>query len=572
MQLKTNILDPFSRLGLSQEDVAKRYTEYSSLEAQRWQELEALGVYSWSDVWEHTVKQQPNRFIIREVGSAQAWTYQALDQAANKIAEWAVSTQEQFIGVNQSNTAVLLATVLGLAKVGITAVLFNTREPISKLSDLAHRSGVKLGLGKMIPGIKTHDPAQILARSSPASVFKEYRQKIKLSDPAVIIFTSGTSGRSKPALFSHRRMIGAGIAWSLRTGMTSDSCCYITLPLYHGNGLAVAFASCVEAGACAVVRDRFSVRAFLSDVRQYQCDAAVYIGELWRYLMTQAPQSDDANNPLRVIFGNGLTSPLWESVQERFGIERVVEHYGATEMPASALTNWTNRPGYCGFIPPEHPDAANIVLVDDIGQPVAIGEVGQALLRVPSNHYRGYLDPTLDKDKIWRDLLEPGDLWWKSGDLLCRDADGFFTFVDRVGDSFRWKGENVATIEVEEAILATGWVQEAVVYGVPLPHASGKIGMASLLPKQSLDRDILDILISRLIELLPLYAIPHFLRLASAQHETTSTLKIRKAALVAEGFQQINTCPHFILHKGRYVSLTRHHLLALESGDLLPGF
>ncbi len=567
-----DVLNPSSRLGLSQKNLAKRYTEYSYLETQRWQGLEALGVHSWADVWEQTVNQQPERFIIQEVGAPQAWTYRALDQAAAQIAQWAVSTQEQFIGVNQSNSAVLLATVLGLAKAGITAVLFNTREPISKLSELAHRSGVKLVLGNMIPGIETHDPTQILARSCPGKFSPEYRQKIKLSDPAVIIFTSGTSGRSKPALFSHRRMIGAGIAWSLRTGMTFDTCCYITLPLYHGNGLAVAFASCVEAGACAVVRNRFSVRAFLSDIRQYQCDAAVYIGELWRYLINQAPQLDDADNPLRVIFGNGLTSPLWESVLERFGIEHVVEHYGATEMPGSALTNWTNRPGYCGFIPPEHPDAANIVLVDDKGQPVVINEVGQALLRVPGNQYRGYLDPRLDEDKVWRDLLEPGDLWWKSGDLLCRDPDGFFTFVDRVGDSFRWKGENVATIEVEEAILATGLVHEAVVYGVPIPNASGKIGMASLLPKQSLDRDGLDILLARLIEQLPLYAIPHFLRLASAKHETTSTLKIRKAYLVAEGFQQIDTCPHFILHKGRYVCLTRDHFTALESGDLLPGF
>ena len=151
-------------------------------------------------------------------------------------------------------------------------------------------------------------------------------------------------------------------------------------------------------------------------------------------------------------------------VLERFGIERVVEHYGATEMPASALTNWTGRPGYCGFIPPGHPDTDNVVLVDEKFKVVAPGEVGEALLRVPGNIYRGYLDPQLDENKLWRNLFESGDLWWRSGDLLSRDTEGFFMFVDRMGDSFRWKGENVSCVEVEEAILSTGKVREAVVY------------------------------------------------------------------------------------------------------------
>jgi acyl-CoA synthetase (AMP-forming)/AMP-acid ligase II len=550
-----------------------QYIQYASAERQRWKYLAALGVNTWADAWEQAVHKWSGRPIVQEVSSTEGWTYQELDRAADKIAELALSTHQKYIGVHQNNSAIFLATVLGLAKAGIVAVLFNVREPAEKLSTLAKNLGIKIAIGKPIPSVETYDPNLILERPWPGRVSAEHRHQVTINDPVVIIFTSGTRGGSKPALFSHRRMIGAGIAWSLRTNMSSESRCYITLPLYHGNGLAVAFSSCVEAGACAVVRDRFSVRAFLSDVRTYNCDSVVYIGELWRYLSNSPQQPDDAKNPLRVIFGNGLTSDLWETVIERFGIEQVVEHYGATEMPASALTNWTRRPGYCGFIPPDHQDANNVVLVNEQGKVVAPGEVGEALLRVPGNIYRGYLDPKLDEDKVWRDLFEPGDLWWRSGDLLCRDADGFFIFIDRMGDTFRWKGENVSCLEVETAILSTGKIREAVVYGVPIPGASGKAGMASLLPIESLEEgEELDDLLTPLQELLPPYAIPHIVRLVDRHHEITSTMKIIKAHRAAEGFKQIDKYSHFILLKGRYVRLTRDRLWQLESGKLTLGF
>lgn len=553
--------------------MVEKYNKYANYETKRWQDLAEQNVKSWADVWEKSVDRWSECQIVHQVGCISPWTYQELDRAADKIAEWAISLNQKYIGVNQNNSAIFLATVLGLAKAGVVAVLFNVRESEQKLSTLAVNSGVKITIGQPIPSIKTYNPNLILESLWSGGTSAEHRRQVTLDDPAVIIFTSGTSGRSKPALFSHRRMIGAGIAWSLRTGMSSDSKCYITLPLYHGNGLAVAFSSCVEAGACAVVRDRFSVRAFLSDVRTYNCDSVVYIGELWRYLSQTPQQLDDSKNPVQVIFGNGLTFPLWDMVLERFGIERVVEHYGATEMPASALTNWTGRPGYCGFIPPGHPDTDNVVLVDEKFKVVAPGEVGEALLRVPGNIYRGYLDPQLDENKLWRNLFESGDLWWRSGDLLSRDTEGFFMFVDRMGDSFRWKGENVSCVEVEEAILSTGKVREAVVYGVSIPGESGKVGMASILPIECLQEgQTLNDFLYQLQELLPSYGVPHIIRLVEQHHETTSTMKIIKANLQIEGFKQIEKYPHFILYQGRYVRLTRDLLSALELGRLNLGF
>jgi len=554
-------------------DFYQKYTNISYREKQRWQELKSLEVHTWADVWELSVDNNPFSSVLQDVSAKQSWTYKALEQQADKIALWAASTKENYIGVCIVNCSTFLIVVIGLMKAGIVPVLFNIREPSSKLSRLAKQSQVKLGLGQKIPGVKTLDPSQFLSGSHPGRLSPIYRRFTQLTDPAVVIFTSGTSGRSKPALFSHLRLIGAGVAWSIRTGITSSSRCYISLPLYHGNGLAIGFASCIEAGACAVVRESFSVRAFLPDIRQYECDAAVYIGELWRYLINSARHSDDSNNPLKIIFGNGLTSQIWKTVLERFGIEHVVEHYGASEMPSSALTNWTGRSGFCGFVPPEHPDATDILLVDEHGKPVATNEAGQALFRISSGSYRGYLDPKMDEDRLWKNLLKPDDLWWKSGDLLTLNTEGFYKFVDRIGDSYRWKGENVATLEVEEAILALEQILEAVAYGVAIPGHLGKVGMASILPKHSMDpSDLMNSLLSKLIQQLPRYAIPHFIRLASVPHETTATLKTRKAQLIVDGFKKIDYCPHYVLHQGKYVCLTLDHLVDINSENFIIGF
>ena len=554
-------------------DFTQHYINISDHEKQRWQELRSNNIQSWADVWEHSVDNNSTSYILQDIFANQSWTYKALDQEADKIAHWAASTHEEYIGVCITNCSIFLTVVIGLIKAGVVPVLFNIREPSSKLSRLANQSQVRFGLGQEIPGVKTFDPSHLLSGSHPGRLSPIYRCEKKLTDPAVIIFTSGTSGRSKPALFSHLRLIGAGIAWSIRTGITANSRCYIPLPLYHGNGLAIGFASCIESGACAVVRECFSVRAFLPDIRTYECDAAVYIGELWRYLMNSARLPDDANNPLKIIYGNGLTSHIWNSVLERFGIEHVVEHYGASEMPGSALTNWTGQSGYCGFIPPDHPNATDILLVDEQGKPVAKNKPGQALFRVSSGKYRGYLDPKMDEDRLWKNLLEADDLWWKSGDLLTLNTEGFYKFVDRIGDSFRWKGENVATLEVEEALLDLEQISEAVVYGISISGHSGKVGMASILPKEPMDPShLMSAVMSQLINQLPRYAIPHFIRLTTVPHETTSTLKTRKAQLIEDGFQKIDLCPHYVLSQGKYIFLTHDHLEKIGSANFTLGF
>jgi fatty-acyl-CoA synthase len=252
----------------------------------------------------------------------------------------------------------------------------------------------------------------------------------------------------------------------------------------------------------------------------------------------------------------------------RYGISHVVEHFGATEMPASALTNWMDVPGYCGYIPPSHPDSADIMLIDEHGDPVGYDVPGEAIFRVPGNRYRGYLDPALDAPKI---ILRDGLQWWRSGDLLKRNAEGFFTFVDRVGDSYRFKGENVASLDVETVLLQSGLLEEAVVYGVAFPGIEGKIGMASILPKEKLDDAALHTLLMHLKKHLAPYALPWFLRIQSEKHPTTSTLKIQKKRLSDEGISRYHETPHYLLHDERYLPVDDTLYRALTEGQIVPG-
>jgi fatty-acyl-CoA synthase len=361
-------------------------------------------------------------------------------------------------------------------------------------------------------------------------------------------------------------MIGAGVAWSLRTFMKEEHNCYITLPLYHGNALAVAFSAVVTAGASATLRPKFSVSNFFDDVKRFGCTHMVYIGELWRYLLDRHPQKEQTT--LHTIFGNGLHKELWQKVISRYHISHVVEHFGATEMPASALTNWMDVPGYCGYLPPSHPDNEDIKLIDEKGEEVLPNTPGEAIFRVPNNRYRGYLDPALDKPKI---MLRDGLQWWRSGDLLKRNEEGFFTFVDRVGDSYRFKGENIASADVEKVLMASGLFEEAVVYGIRFPGIEGKIGMASLLPKTSSDEKKLGELLLHLRNHLADYALPFFLRIQDKKHATTSTMKIQKKALSEEGISNYWSAPHFILHEGRYQKIDDTLFKALQEGKIIPG-
>jgi len=541
------------------------YETLSLQEQKCWDETTQQNITNFGELFSLKAKQTPKQIVINEVDTNNSYTYEELELSSNKIKNFLLNTTQEYqIGINYHNSFEFLATVIGINKAGKLAILFNNREPENRLEELAQTSNTKIVFGNSIKGLQNYNILEILQGS--LSKISNPKFKTQLDDPAFVIFTSGTSGPSKGALFSHRRAIGAGIAWSLRTGMTSSDNCYIPLPLYHGNALAVAFSSVIFANATATLRIKFSTTHFFEDINSYRCNYMVYIGELWRYILNK--YDTNSNKYLQVIFGNGLTKSLWNKVVEQFDITHVVEHFGSTEMPAGALTNWYDVHGYCGYLPADDPRLNEMVLVDENYKVVSYGKNGQALFKVPSGTYKGYLDSSLDETKLYRDLFETGDVWWKSGDLLSSSEDGFYTFVERLGDTYRFKGENIACVDVEELIRECGEFDEVVVYGVSLPNTDGKIGMASLVTKEKLN---LDIFLKKLQEKLPSYALPYILKFSKQKHITTTTLKIQKTALAKEGIENYKKAKHFVLINGKYIELNQILYNKIKNCEIILG-
>lgn len=545
--------------------LSQQYDHYGQLDDALWQKSTVNQVANFADQFSIRAKLTPNHIAVEEVATAKKITYEALDLLSDRIAEWALSFRVSRLAILLPNSIHFVAAVIGMAKASVTAVLLNIREPAEKLATLAKDCGVEDLLTNLdlisngdLPDLKNmskNDIKSVLADYPSTNKPLSVASPAQLDDPAVIIFTSGTTGRSKAALFSHRRLIGAGIAWSVRNHFNHETRCYIPLPLYHGNGLAVALASSFEAGGTAVLRERFSVTAFWQDIAQFDCDSCVYIGELWRYLLNNKAPSGYFSSPLKTIFGNGLSLSLWQQVIEQFNIRHVVEHYGATELPAGALINAFDVPGFCGFIPPSHPDAEDVMIVNANFEKQPIDESGQILIKVKSGIYKGYLNHQQNRAKTKSNLIENGDMWWLSGDELVKNADGFFTFIDRMDGSYRYKGENVSCQEVESVIYAYRRFAEVAVVGVNIEGISGKLGLASIVA-ESESADLADFLYY-IKQHLASYAIPTLIRLVSEKHQTTATLKIQKNNIFDQFKDMGDNCAYFVLINNEYRPLNR---------------
>jgi fatty-acyl-CoA synthase len=355
---------------------------------------------------------------------------------------------------------------------------------------------------------------------------------------------------------------------------------YICLPLYHATGGLCAVGAALLNGGQIVLKRRFSASQFWDDIARHGCTMFVYIGELCRYLVNQ-PETDAERTPVRLAFGNGLRPDVWQKMLGRFRIGRVLEFYGSTEGNVSLL-NFDGKVGAIGRIPPFLAKRFNIRLVrfdleteeperNSQGFCIAcpIGEVGEAIGEIraddPRANFTGYADKAATDKKILRNVFAPGDAWFRTGDLLRQDGEGYFYFVDRVGDTFRWKGENVSTSEVSEVLGQAPGVMEVNVYGVAVPHAEGRAGMAALVTGEGFE---LTALARAVDDSLPAYARPVFLRL---QHEieTTGTFKYRKIDLVEQGFDpaKVEGEPLYVrAPDGGYEPLTADIFARIESG------
>lgn len=362
------------------------------------------------------------------------------------------------------------------------------------------------------------------------------------TETAYYIFTSGTTGLPKASTMSHYRWNRALAGFGLSgVRLKKDDVLLCPLPMYHNNALTVGLGCVLAAGACMAIEEHFSASKFWDQARASGATAAIYIGEICRYLLNQEPGPGDRDHSIRVMTGNGLRPEIWDQFTERFGIDRICEFYAASECNI-AFVNAFNVPRSTGYCPM---DFAIVDYDPETGEPrrgadgrlskVGKGGVGLLLSGISASQpFDGYTDPEATEKKIVRDAFADGDAWFISGDLMMNQGLKHASFVDRLGDTFRWKGENVATTEVEAAVGTQPGVDQAVVYGVPVTGADGKAGMAAI---RLHDRAEFDgqAMADALRKSLPSYAVPAFIRL-SAELEHTSTFKSRKTELREQAF------------------------------------
>jgi fatty-acyl-CoA synthase len=524
---------------------------------------------TFADRFEEQVERAPERDAL--VQGDRRLRYHELDAAANRFAQWAKS-----IGVNRGDVVALLLgnrpelviAQIGLAKLGAVSAMINHNlrgMPLAHCVEIAkpvcavvnaefqeewesaqpHLTGSRpiYALGGAVPGAAPLDAA--LAKASPAALDAHVRKGMVAGDPYLYIYTSGTTGLPKAARISHLRGIQVAGGAIAALGLGPGDRMYVPLPLYHTAGGGMALGGALFAGAAAVIAPRFSVSQFWSDCVEHGVTTFQYIGELCRYLLNSPEHPDERRHSVRGCVGNGLRPDVWRAFQERFRIPQIVEFYGATEGNV-VMINYDGKVGAVGRLPGWLRRALGTHLVrydvaadrhergpDGFCIECEPGETGEAIGRISSlARFEGYTSPEATEKKILRDVFETGDAYFRTGDLMRRDREGYFYFIDRIGDTFRWKGENVATSEVAEVLSMAQGVREANVYGVEVPGQEGRAGMAALVVDGDFDPAALHAHVARE---LPTYARPLFVRIGS-EIEVTGTFKHRKVELAKQGF------------------------------------
>ena len=546
-------------------------TDQDSRAASRKAWLRALALSSEAEREGRTL---PERIIALGTATPDALALTDLDesvtyrQLATRIERYARWARAQGFGPTDTvcvlvpNCADYLALWLGIARAGAAAALINTN---LRGAPLMHAITVASPLAIVIAAELADAMDEVRARLDPKIAFWAHRGAIggyssledfnadgqaplPAADPArtaLFIYTSGTTGLPKAAKLSHRRLLRWASWFAGLLDVRTTDRLYDCLPLYHSTGGIAAAGAALLNGACVIIRPKFSARAFWQDVRDSGCTLFCYIGELCRYLADGTPSPHETEHKLRLCFGNGLGEAVWRRFQARFDVPRIVEFYASTEGTFS-LYNCEDEPGSIGRIPRflSHRMPVVVIKVDpETGEPLrdedgnclraAAGEPGEAIGRLEDEGaFEGYSDRAATARKILRNVFRDGDTWYRSGDLMRQDARGFFYFVDRLGEGFRFKGENVSSEEVRQVLLACPCIKEAAVYGVSGPDWEGRAPMAALVAQDGFSLQRLHRHLSRN---LPGYARPKFLRLCTAL-DTTATFKLQKQRLVAEGF------------------------------------
>lgn len=511
----------------------------------------------------------------------ECFTYREVFGRANQYARWAIEQgikKGDVVGLLMTNRPEYFAIWLGITSVGGIVALLNTNLAGSSLAHCIHvarprqiivSSGFVGAITNALPEVEA--PPSIWAHGSGAAEFPRIdleiqqwlgeevedgeRPPLSIDDLALYIYTSGTTGLPKAVKVSHARVLQWSYWFAGMMGLQADDRIYSCLPMYHSIGGVLVPGAALVSGGSVVVREKFSASQFWIDVVRWDCTIMQYIGEFCRYLLHACSSPDTPEHRLRLACGNGLGADVWDEFKERFAIPRILEFYASTEGGVS-LFNAEGKRGAIGRIPPylTHRFAPALVRFDVVKEepvrnaegfciPCGVNEAGEALAKVvndPSgigSKFDGYTDEAASEKKTLRDVFKPGDMWIRTGDLMRKDEKGFFYFVDRIGDTFRWKGENVSTSEVAAVICAFPGVKHANVYGVAIAGKEGRAGMAAVVTDRWLD---LAVLRSHLVERLPSYARPVFLRFRD-DVEVTGTFKYSKSDLVKQGYDPAAT-------------------------------
>lgn len=553
------------------------------------------------------VRKNPNKVAL--IFEDQKWTFAQIDEYSNRVANLMVSDGYKHgdtVALFMMNQPEYVCTWLGCAKVGVVTALinFNLRHaPLIHCVQVAESKAIicgrelqdalkeakdelKLpvyvsGCGNTAPEVKdAKNMDQLLSTSDPTPPLE--LDKVGSFDKMLYIFTSGTTGLPKAAIIKHARYLFFCTGAHHMAALTEEDIIYNPLPLYHSAGGMVGMGQVLVFNCTAVIRRKFSASQFWIEAGKHNCTVGQYVGELCRYLLNTPPKPEDTQHKVKVMFGNGVRAQIWEQFTSRFNMPTIAEFYGATEGIANIM-NMDGKPGACGFVPVilRHVIPVYLIKVDEeTGEPVRDkngfcimcepGEPGEFVGMIkrndPLRDFHGYADRKATQKKIVQDVWKKGDAAFKSGDILVMDEFGYLYFKDRTGDTFRWRGENVSSTEVEGVVSKVAGNKDAVVYGVEVPGAEGKAGMAAIVDPD--DSTNLTELLVELKKNLPTYACPLFLRILKTI-DATGTFKLKKLALQKEGFDRnlIKDALYFLDGKqNKYVELTPELFARISDG------
>eukprot|EP01090_Pellita_catalonica_P018859 TRINITY_DN6227_c0_g1_i1.p1 TRINITY_DN6227_c0_g1~~TRINITY_DN6227_c0_g1_i1.p1 ORF type:complete len:654 (+),score=99.33 TRINITY_DN6227_c0_g1_i1:18-1979(+) len=543
-------------------------------------------------------------------GLPTSYTWRQVNDEANKMANWMLKEgfqKRDVVVLLMNNRPEFIFSFLALAKIGCICALINTNltgKPlrhclvVSKaqrfLLGVEHQSKITDGLRQELKGNwyvvapTTQTPlsgfqyiSKAIAESPATKIPKIQRSGILGKDVSWYIYTSGTTGTPKAAKITHTKMWATGHIFQDLMGLTKSDIIYTTLPLYHSSGGVIGIGISWATGIPLVFRRKFSAKNFWKDCKENKVTATQYIGEICRYLYSQPPSEYDSTHRVRVMTGNGMRPDVWAKFQGRFGVDVIAELYGSTEGNIGMLNPY-GKVGAVGYVSPLFSALYPVKIVkfdvqsekplrDKKGFCIECGnmEVGEIIGKIEEDNearkFHGYTSEEATRKKILTDVFEKGDKWFRSGDLMKRDGEGFYYFIDRIGDTFRWKGENVATTEVAEVLSDVPGVLEANVYGVSVPHHDGRAGMARLVVDDKFDLQQLYHVISKN---LASYSQPLFLRLGK-EMTITGTFKHKKTDLVKEGFDpNLISDPLYFRDstKKTFVPLDKALFLLIQSG------